>query len=75
MDYYLYVIRSGNSQYVGTTKNLRERLQRHNSGQNKSTKHKKGWKLIGFKKFDTLSEARRREITIKEAKKRFGQKI
>lgn len=69
MDYYLYVICSENSQYVGTTSNLRDRLKRHNAAQNRSTKHKKDWKLVYFEKYDTLSEARRRERAVKDGKK------
>jgi putative endonuclease len=71
MGYYLYVIRSGESQYVGVTKNIKERLDRHNSGQNRSTKHRKDWKLIYFERYNTSSEARKAEVKIK----RSGQKI
>lgn len=71
MGYYLYVIRSGSLQYVGTTKNLKDRLYGHNSGQNRSTKHRKNWRMVYFKKYDTLSEARKAEVKIKCS----GQKI
>jgi putative endonuclease len=74
MGYYLYVIRSGDSQYIGVTGNVKERLKRHNLGYNKSTKHKKDWKLIHFEKFDTISEARCKETAMKKAKKRYGAK-
>ena len=71
MAYYLYVLRSGYLQYVGTTKDLKDRIYRHNSGQNKSTKHRNDWKLVYFKKYDTRGEARKKEIEIKRSKQKF----
>ena len=71
MGYYLYAIRSGTAQYVGATKNLNERLSRHNSGQNRSTKHLKNWILVHFEEFGTLTEARKREARIKKQKQKF----
>lgn len=68
MSYWLYVIRSSDSQYVGVTKNLKDRLRRHNAGGNKSTKHLKNWKVVYFEKYNTLSEARQEEIRIKRSK-------
>ena len=68
MSYFLYVICSGNSKYVGVTKDLKDRLRRHNLGQNRSTKHLKGWKVMYFEKYDTLAEARSRESRIKRSK-------
>jgi len=46
--YYIYVLKSSrNGQlYIGMTKRLRERLQEHNSGQNKSTKAFTPYKLM-----------------------------
>ena len=75
MSYYLYVIRSGDEQYVGTTKDIKYRLKRHNAGENKSTKHKNNWQLVHFEKLDTLGEARCKEIAIKKTKKRYKAKI
>ena len=65
MPYYLYVIKSGESKYTGVAEDLKERLRRHNAGENKSTKHCKNWKLVYFKKYGTLSEARREEARAK----------
>ena len=75
MDYYLYVIRSGNSQYVGVTSNLRERIRSHNAGENKATKHKNNWELKHCERCKTLGEAKGRESYIKRMKKRYGQKF
>ncbi len=72
MSYYLYVIRSGDSRYTGVTKDFKKRILRHNAGKNKSTKHKSNWELVHLEKFNTLGEARRKEMAIKKAKKRYG---
>ena len=47
--------------YVGSTNNLSRRLKQHNSGQVKSTKHRLPLKILFIEKFQTLSEARKRE--------------
>ena len=47
--------------YVGSTDNLRRRLDQHNSRQVKSTKHRASFKVIFIEKFSTISEARKRE--------------
>ena len=65
MSYYLYIIQSGSKRYIGVTKNIESRLKRHNAGQNKSTKHLKGWRLVYFEKYGTLSEARIEENRLK----------
>jgi len=68
MSYYLYVIRSGENNYIGTTKNVRERLAEHNSGKNRSTKFRRDWKLVYFETYATLSKAREAERRIKNSK-------
>lgn len=65
MSYYVYILQSGTRRYTGVTRDLKNRLCEHNAGQNKSTKHKKGWKVVYFKKYETLSEARKEERNIK----------
>ena len=65
MSYYIYVIQSGACKYVGVAKDLKDRLHRHNAGQNKSTKYRKGWEVVYFRKFKTLKEARKEESRIK----------
>ena len=60
--------------YVGYTFNLRNRLQKHNSGKGaKSTKGHK-WKVIYKKKFKTKSEAMSFEYFLKK-KKSLRKKI
>ena len=73
MSYFVYVIGSlKNSRpktYVGWTKDLNERLRKHNSGKGaKSTKGRK-WKIIYHEIFNSKEKAMKREYTIKKDKK------
>jgi len=56
--------------YIGTSKNIEERLKLHNAGKIKSTKKNKPWIAIYYEKFTTLKEARKRELQIKRWKSR-----
>ncbi|MBU1164243.1 GIY-YIG nuclease family protein [Patescibacteria group bacterium] len=70
--YYTYIIKSqkNNSYYIGSCKNLQDRITKHNKGLVKSTKRYLPWKLIYYEFFHTLKEARKREKQIKSWKKR-----
>ena len=61
--YTVYAIQSINRKYiyVGLTGNLEERLKCHNSGQNKTTKPYKPFRLIFTEECSTRIEARKRE--------------
>lgn len=48
--------------YVGSTNNLRRRLKQHNSCKVKSTKHRIPFKVLFTEEFETLMEARKREV-------------
>ncbi len=63
MFYCVYILRSGvnNDIYVGSTVNLENRLQLHNSGKVKSTKAYRPWQLLEYHKCSTRSEAVRLE--------------
>ena len=70
MSYFVYVIGSlKNSKpktYVGSTKDLNERLKKHNSGKGaKSTKGRK-WKIIYHEIFNSKEKALRREYYLKK---------
>ena len=70
MGYSVYVIGSlKNSKpktYVGWTKDLKERLRKHNSGKGaKSTKGRK-WKIIYHEIFNSKKKALRREYYLKK---------
>ena len=70
MTYFVYLIgnykKSKVTTYVGYTKNLKKRLNLHNSG--KGAKFTKGriWKLLYYEKFKTKNDAMSREIYIKK---------
>jgi putative endonuclease len=68
--YYTYIIKSVKTGklYIGLTRDLEERLIRHNTGQNKSTKDKGPWELFYLKTFDTGSEAVLHELKLKNTK-------
>ena len=51
--------------YVGFTNNLERRLNEHNRGKTKSTKHYRPWKLLYSESFPNRSLARNREIFLK----------
>ena len=70
MSYFVYVIgslkKSKPKTYVGWTKNLKERLRKHNSGKGaKSTKGRK-WKIIYHEIFNSKKKALRREYYLKK---------
>ena len=59
MSYYVYVLYSAEKDifYRGQTNDIKDRLQRHNSGYVKSTSFGKPWKLIWFTEKESRSEA------------------
>ena len=54
--------------YIGSTADLGQRLLRHNAGRMQATKHSRPWRLVYSEPFDTLAEARHREMQIKSWK-------
>lgn len=67
MYYYIYVLLSetDNKFYTGYTHNLRERLEKHNKGQVKSTKDRRPLKLIYFEGCLNQQDAIHREKYLK----------
>ena len=67
---FLYILQSDSSGrfYVGSTDDLDRRVSEHQRGKNLATRGRGPWKLVHDEKFDTLSEARRRESEIKRWK-------
>ncbi len=70
--YFIYILfsKSINQYYVGHTQDLTERLNRHKTSRNKSTKKATDWELVYHETFDTRSEAMVRELEIKKKKSR-----
>ncbi|MBI5216378.1 MAG: GIY-YIG nuclease family protein [Ignavibacteriae bacterium] len=67
MKYAVYILRSikTGKYYIGQTQNLEDRLARHNSGHSFSTRHGKPWEIIHIEKYDTRSDAVKRERYLK----------
>ena len=65
--YYLYILRSENRNryYIGISENLEKRLKKHNTGSVRSTKAYKPWQLIYKEEYSTKSDARHRELRLK----------
>jgi putative endonuclease len=67
MFYYVYVLQSKMTKelYTGYTKDLKERLEKHNRGLNFSTKAGVPWKLIHYEAYRNEEDAKRREKYLK----------
>ena len=55
--------------YIGYSKNVRERLYKHNSGSGAKSTRGRTWKVIYQKKFDTMSLALKYEYFLKKNRK------
>lgn len=70
--YFIYLLRcSDKTLYCGQTKDLKKRVNEHNGSNSKSkyTRTRRPVKLVYFEKYQTISEALKREIKIKKMKK------
>jgi putative endonuclease len=67
---YLYILQSESSRrfYVGSTDDLARRVSEHQRGHTPSTCGRGPWKLAYKEEFETLLDARRRELEIKRWK-------
>jgi len=72
MPYWVYVLRSKKTdrRYIGSTDNLKARLERHNSGLVFSTAHCRPWRAIYVERFNTRAEAVQRERFLKSGQGR-----
>ncbi|MFA4890356.1 MAG: GIY-YIG nuclease family protein [Candidatus Paceibacterota bacterium] len=66
--FYVYMIKNNaNKLYIGVTKNIDKRINSHNINQGANfTKNKNSFELVFQEKYDTLKEARQREIQLKK---------
>ena len=77
--YYVYILKSqkDDSRYIGITKNLKRRIQEHNSGSAKYSNSKRPYKLIWYCAFGDKQKAYNFEKYLKSSsgyaftKKRF----
>lgn len=65
--YYVYVLhnKARNFIYIGYSENLKQRLEEHNSGKSKSTKHYIPLELIHYEAYRNIKDAKRREEYLK----------
>ncbi len=65
--YFTYILKSDKdgSYYYGSTSNISARLKEHNKGKVKYTRSHRSWKVYYLEKFDTRSEASKRELFFK----------
>ena len=64
---YVYVLQSelDSGLYIGMTANLRRRFQEHQSGESRSTKGRRPWRLIYYEAYLDEEDAAGREIFLK----------
>lgn len=74
---YLYILQNLDGKfYVGSTDNLKRRIEQHKLGHTQTTKNMGTIKLVFSQKYDTLLEARRMERKLKKFKRKdFIEKI
>ncbi|MBI4158332.1 MAG: GIY-YIG nuclease family protein [Candidatus Yanofskybacteria bacterium] len=68
--YYVYILHSinnPNETYIGSSSDLKKRLESHNSGANKYTSKFKPWKVIWYCAFSTQEKAEAFEKYLKSA--------
>ena len=63
--YYIYILRSKNRFYTGSTNNLKRRVDEHNKGQNIATKPYVPWELVFYEAYLERFDAMRREKYLK----------
>lgn len=77
--WFLYIVQcQDGSLYTGITTDLTRRLFEHNNDDRrgaKSTKYKRPVKLVYSQKYDTQSDARKREVAIKNWKREYKLKL
>jgi putative endonuclease len=71
--HFVYILKSDkyNKYYIGQTKNVDERLKRHNTGRSVYTRKFMPWKIVYSEKYNTKAEAYKREMEIKSYKSGF----
>jgi putative endonuclease len=65
--HYVYILYSetGRRRYVGMTADAEQRLAMHNAGKVRSTKAYRPWRRIWLEEYQSIEEARKRELYLK----------
>lgn len=68
--HYVYIIRSQKNHqfYIGSTKDVRDRIKQHERSETKSLKNKGPFEIVCIEEFVTKTEALKREKQIKRYK-------
>ena len=78
MSFFIYILQSekDGSYYIGYSEDLEKRIKDHNCERARYTRHKIPWKLVYQEKFDTKTEAIKRERFLKKQQNRdFYQRL
>ncbi|MDO8436386.1 MAG: GIY-YIG nuclease family protein [bacterium] len=72
--FYVYVLKSkkDNKLYIGYTKDLKKRIQEHNTGKNFSTAQRGPFSLVYYEAFKSQKDATTREKQLKQFKSTYG---
>ncbi|MBI4993653.1 GIY-YIG nuclease family protein [Candidatus Wolfebacteria bacterium] len=73
--FFVYILQSlkDKNLYIGSTNDLRRRIEEHNSGKSKSTKLRVPFKLIYYEVYVSENDARIREHNLKLNARALGQ--
>lgn len=73
--HYVYILKSkkNSSLYIGRTKDIEERLQKHNAGKSPSTKRYLPWVLVYSEGYLSEEDAKEREFNLKYFGKAYAQ--
>jgi putative endonuclease len=72
--YYVYVLKSRKYKmtYIGSTSDLKKRVEEHNSGKAKAAKSRLPWVLVYYEAFLLKKDAIKRELQLKKYGSAFG---
>ena len=69
--YYVYlIVNERGDKYIGYTSDLKDRLNRHNKGEVRSTRGHE-WKLVYYEAYRSKSDAIRREKALKDGRAKY----
>lgn len=73
--YWVYILKNkvNNTLYIGSTPDLKKRIEEHNSGKNKSTKRYLPWFIVYVEGYFSKEDALRREHNLKYFGKAYAQ--
>lgn len=72
---WVYILKSKKDAdlYIGSTNDLRRRIQKHNSGEVYSTKSRRPFELVYYEAYKSEKDARKREQNLKLRSRAFAQ--